>query len=147
MTKISGILGMGLFSAVLLLAVPGISHGPSGHPEKEQHMDKEKMKAQHERMGNFREAAESIFNAIVYSSGRMAQEGAEKLEKSLAGHETDMPHKNRSRAKEFHGLFVELGKRTTKLKKAIADNDLPKAAVAYGRILETCTTCHGIFRD
>ena len=110
-------------------------------------MSEEAMKAQHERMANFKEAADILSDAIIHGSGKMVHEGAEKLEQSLKGHEQDMPHKNRSRAKEFHGLYRELGKRTENLKQAIREDNLPKAAVAYGRILETCASCHRKFRD
>lgn len=123
-------------------------HGPTPHKSAEDHsMSEEAMKAQHERMANFKEAAGMLSDAIIHNMMKMAREGAEKLEQSLKGHEQDMPHKNRSRAKEFHGLYVELGKRTENLKKAIREDDLPKAAVAYGRILEVCASCHGKFRD
>src|SRR3972149_6239454 len=74
-------------------------------------------------------------------------EGGEKLDRSLDGHEKDMPHKNRARVKEFHRLYVELGKRTGNLKAAIKADDLPRSAVAYGRILEICAACHRKFRD
>lgn len=135
------------FTVSLVLAVPAASHGPSEHKEGTHTGTEETMKAQHERMANFKEAADMLSNAIIHGSGKMAHEGAEKLAQSLQGHERDIPHKNRSREKEFHGLFVELGKRTEKLKAEIRADDLPKSAVAYGRILETCAVCHGKFRD
>lgn len=139
-----------LVSLVLcfFLPIPAACHGPDEHKKAPHHMEnKDAMKAQHERMGNFKEAADMISNGIIHSAPHLAQEGAEKLDRSLTGHEGDMPHKNRAHVKEFHQLFVELGKRTEKLKAAIKANDLPKSAVAYGRILEVCATCHMKFRD
>jgi predicted DNA repair protein MutK len=109
--------------------------------------NKDVMKAQHERMANFKEAADMMSNAIIHNAPQLAFDGAEKLEHSLTGHEGDMPHKNRSHVKEFHRLFVELGKRTEKLKAAIKEDDMPKSAVAFGQILEICATCHMKFRD
>ncbi|MDH3237495.1 MAG: hypothetical protein OEM42_09615 [Deltaproteobacteria bacterium] len=50
-------------------------------------------------------------------------------------------------AKEFQWLYAELGKRTEDLKAAVKESDLPKSAVAYGRGLEICATCHKKFRD
>ena len=105
------------------------------------------MKAQHERMANFKEAAEMLADAIIHNAPKLAHDGAEKLDRSLDGHEKDMPHKNRARVKEFHRLYVELGKRTGNLKAAIKADDLPRSAVAYGRILEICAACHRKFRD
>ena len=134
-------------AAMLWVAAPAASHGPSGHGEAPQPGSQAAMKAQHERMENFQEAAETLSEAIIHNRMKMAHEGAEQLEKSLAGHERDMPHKNRSRAKEFQRYYVELGKRTAKLKAELRTDDLPKAAVAFGRILETCAACHRTFRD
>src|SRR4030067_1439335 len=105
------------------------------------------MKAQHERMAIFKEAAEMVSNGIIYSVKNRAQDGAEKLGQSLEGHERDVSHKNRSHEKEFHRLYVELGKRTEKLKAAIQADDLPRSALAYGRILEICATRHRKFRE
>jgi hypothetical protein len=109
--------------------------------------NKDAMKAQHERMANFQEVANILPNAIIHSAPHLAHDGAEKLERALKGHEGDMPHKNRAHAKEFHQLYVELGNRTKTLKEAARDEDLPAAAVTYGRILEVCATCHKKFRD
>jgi len=134
-------------AAMLWVAAPAASHGPSGHGEAPQPGSKDAMKAQHERMANFKKATDMLSYAIIHNAMEMAREGAETLGRSLAGHEQDVPHKKRSQAKEFHGLYLELGKRTENLKKAIRADDLPKAAVTYGRILETCATCHRIFRD
>src|SRR3990170_2866421 len=75
-------------------------------------------------------------DAIVHNAPKLAHDGAEKLDRSLEGHEWDFPHKNRSLVKAFHRLYVELGKRTEKLKSAIMASDLPRSAVAYGKILE-----------
>jgi cytochrome c556 len=136
------------FAGFLIFAAPAACHGSDEHKEAPHHMGhKDAMKAQHERMGNFKEAADMISNGIIHDAPHLAQEGAEKLDRSLEGHEGDMPHKNRAHVKEFHRLFVELGKRTEKLKAAIKADDLPKSAVAYGRILEVCATCHKKFRD
>ena len=88
-----------------------------------------------------------LSDAIIHNSLNLARDGAEKLARSLEGHEMDFPHKNRSHVKEFHRLYVDLGKRTEKLKSAIKAEDLPHSAVAYGRILEICAACHRKFRD
>ena len=136
-----------VLAGILFLAVPATSHGPAEHKEGT-HADHEvAMKAQHERMAIFKEAAEMLADAIIHNAPKLARDGAEKLVRSLEGHEGDVPHKNRSRVKEFHRLYVELGKRTEKLKAAIQADDLPRSAVAYGRILEICATCHRKFRD
>jgi len=143
----SGLLAVAGVAAMLWIAVPAASHGPGGHAKPVTGSGDDAMKAQHERMVNFEKAADMLSDAIIHGAGKMALDAAEMLETSLQGHERDIPHKNRSREKEFHGLFVELGKRTEKLKAASRADDLPKAAVAYGRILETCATCHRKFRD
>lgn len=136
-----------VLAGILFLAVPATSHGPAEHKEKT-HADHEvAMKTQHERMASFKEAAKMLADAIIHNAPKLARDGAEKLDRSLEGHEGDVPHKNRSRVKEFHRLYVELGKRTEKLKAAIRADDLPRSAVAYGRILEICATCHRKFRD
>ena len=147
MTMKSRIISMISLAVMLLFAAPAKPQGPSEHKGGGHAGTEETMKAQHERMSNFKEAADMLSNAIIHGAGKMALEGAEKLETSLQGHERDMPHKNRSRTKEFHGLYMELGKRTEKLKAAIQADDLPKAAVAYGRVLEICAACHKKFRD
>ena len=105
------------------------------------------MQAQHERMENFRRAAQTLYDAIIRNDSRMAVESTEQLRKSLEGHEKDVPHQNRQRAKEFHALYVELGKRTEKMNAAIRLNDLSKAAVSYGQVLAVCAACHKKFRD
>src|SRR4030066_782463 len=127
-----------VLAGILFLAVPATSHGPAEYKEGT-HADHEvAMKTQHERMANFKEAAGMLSDAIIHNAPKLAQEGAEKLDRSLEGHERDFPHKNRSQVKEFHRLYVELGKRTEKLKSAIQADDPPRSAVAYGRILEIC---------
>ena len=139
-------------AGILIFASPAAGHGPTEQKE-DTHMGgahrqmEEAMKAQHERMANFHEAAEMLLSAIVYSALKPALEAAEKLERSMAGHESDMPHKNREQAKEFQGLYSAMGKRTANLKAAIQANDLPESAAAYGRVLQTCATCHRKFRD
>ncbi|MBK5095592.1 MAG: cytochrome c [Deltaproteobacteria bacterium] len=142
------ILSLVSLAVCLFLRFPVACYGSGEHKEAPHHMEnKDAMKAQHERMANFKEAADMISNAIIHSAPQLAHDGAEKLNRALEGHESSMPHKNRSHVKEFHRLFVELGKRTEKLKSAIKADDLPKSAVAYGRILEICATCHMKFRD
>lgn len=124
------------------------AHGPSeDHKATVAEHDEVAMKAQHERMGRFKEAMERIAEAIILSDGKGAAEGADKLALSIKGHEKDTPHKNRARAKEFHGLFVAQEKRTAALKAAILANDMPRAGSAYGKVLETCAACHRKFRD
>lgn len=135
---------------VALAAAPLVSsaYETSGdRKETTAHHDDYAMKAQHERMTLFKVAMDRIAEAIISSDGKGAAEGAEKLALSIKGHEKDAPHKNRARLKEFHGLFVTLEKRTAALKTAILANDMPKAGAAYGKVLETCASCHRIFRD
>jgi cytochrome c556 len=135
------------FAGILFFAAPAVCHGPAGPKEEGPTESSEMMKAQHERMAIFKEAAGMLSDAIIHNSPKLAQEGAEKLDRSLEGRERDVPHKNRSQIKEFHRLYDELEKRTEKLKAAIKADDLPRSAVAYGRILEVCATCHRKFRD
>lgn len=135
-------------AGILLQPLPAKAHGPPEKGEMIHHGDREEaMKAQHERMTNFKDAADMLSNAIIHSATKLAKEGTEKLVQSLKGHEKDVPHKNLSHAKEFQPLYGELGKRAENLKAAIEADDLPRSAVAYGRILEVCATCHGKFRD
>jgi len=143
----NGLLTVAGVAAMLWIAVPAASHGPGAHSKPPMEMSGDAMKAQHERMVHFKEAAEMLSDAIIHNMMKMAHEGAEKLDQSLQGHERDIPHKNRTGLKEFRALYLELDTRTEKLKAAIQADNLPKAAVAYGRILETCATCHGKFRD
>jgi len=126
---------------------PATAHGPSGHDEHIATDSGAAMKAQHERMANFRNAAQTLCDAIVRNDSRMAVEGTVQLQKSLEGHEKDIPHKNRKLAKEFHALYTELGKRTERMKASIRSNDLSKAAASYGQVLAVCATCHKKFRD
>lgn len=105
------------------------------------------MAAQHERMAHFSEAARSLTDAFILGNVGLAGESAEKLEKSIVGHETDMPHKRRAAAREFHGLYIELGKRVGRLRADIRARKLSAAAASYGRILASCVECHGKFRD
>ncbi|MGE5699833.1 MAG: hypothetical protein ACM31N_07200 [Deltaproteobacteria bacterium] len=132
---------------LVCLGQPATAHGPSGHDEHVATDNGAAMKAQHERMINFRSAAQTLSDAIIRSDSRMAAAGADKLQKSLAGHEKDIPHKNRKLTKEFHALYVELGKRTEKMKASILANDLSEAAVSYGQVLSVCVSCHNKFRD
>jgi len=133
---------------ILFQPIPATGHGPEGKKESTHHeASEEAMKVQHERMANFKKGADMVPDAIIHSDAKLAGEGADLLDNSLKGHEKDVPHKNRSRAKEFQGLYVEMGKRTKQLKAAVRTDDLPKSAVAYGRILETCATCYKKFRD
>lgn len=134
---------------VIVLLVPARGHGPAPHKE-EPHPPSgggEAMKAQHERMARFQEAARKLTEALILSDRKNADDAATLLVRSLAGHENDVPHKNRSRSKEFHGLFVELGKRTEALRADLSAGKLPKAAGSYGRVLEICISCHMKFRD
>jgi cytochrome c556 len=135
-------------AGILFQPLPAKTHGPPEKGVTTRHGAREEaMKAQHERMTDFKEAADMLSNAIIHSATKLAREGTEKLGQSLEGHERDVPHKNLSDIKEFQGLYGELGKRAENLKAAIEADDLPRSAVAYGRILEVCVTCHGKFRD
>lgn len=105
------------------------------------------MKAQHERMAAFRSAARTLGDGIILGDAKMSREGASRILTSLQGHESDVPHKNQARVKEFHALYESLGKRTQVLRAAVQANEFPKAAAAYGKVLEVCATCHHLFRD
>ena len=133
--------------ASLLLPFSLSAHGHSeNHKEPAAHGE-DAMKAQHERMGNFREAMQNLSEAIVLSDFKIAGESAKQLASSIKGHEKDAPHKNVAKAKEFHGLYAEMEKRAKGLQATLQAGDLPKAGIAYGRILEVCAACHGKFRD
>lgn len=132
---------------VVGLVTAASGHDPSGKHESDRHASEEAMKAQHERMAAFQSAARTLGDAIILGSTKMAQEGASQILKSLESHEKDVPHKNRARIKEFHALHVEMGKRTQRLQATVTANQLPGAALAYGRVLEICATCHKLFRD
>ena len=137
-----------VLAGILFQPLPAKAHGPPEKGVTTHHGAREEaMKAQHERMTNFKEAADMLCNAIIHNAPKLAQNGAEKLDRSLEGHEGDMPHKNLAHVKEFHQLYVELGNRTKIFKEAAQGEDFPAAAVSYGRILEVCVTCHGKFRD
>ncbi|MBI5419364.1 MAG: cytochrome c [Deltaproteobacteria bacterium] len=135
------------FLVIACFSTPAAAHDPSGHAGHPAPADEAAMKAQHERMGRFHAAAATLSDAIIRSDVKAASEGALQLHESLEGHEKDVPHKNRARSKEFHGLYVELGKRTEKMTAAIRASDLPKAAAAYGQVLSVCAACHKKFRD
>ena len=134
---------------VMVLSVPARSHGPVPHKEAPHAPSgaEDAMKAQHERMARFQEAARKLTEALVLSDRKSADDAAALLARSLAGHENDVPHKNRARSKEYHGLFVELGKRTETLRADLSAGKLPRAAGSYGRVLEVCASCHMKFRD
>ena len=147
MTRLFSLLASAL--VVIVLSVPAKGHGPD--PNKEQSHPpsggEEAMKAQHERMARFQDAARRLTEALVLSDRKSADDAAALLVRSLAGHENDVPHKNRSRSKEYHGLFVELGKRAAMLRADLSAGKFPKAAGSYGRVLEACASCHMNFRD
>lgn len=134
---------------VIVLSDPAPAHGPAPHKEAPHPPGggENAMKAQHERMERFQEAARKLTEALILSDRKNADDAAALLARSLAGHENDVPHKNRSRSKEYHGLFVELGKRTETLRAGLSAGKLPKAAGSYGRVLEVCVSCHMKFRD
>ena len=73
--------------------------------------------------------------------------GRTREENSLEELQTILQAESRCRAKEFHGLYVEMEKRAKGLQATLQAGDLPKAGIAYGRILEVCASCHGKFRD
>ena len=136
-------------AVVILVPIPAGSHGPVPHGDGPQRRSggEEDMKAQHERMARFREAARTLNDALVAGDRKGAGEAAGAILGALAGHESDSPHRNRGRSKEFHRLFVELEKRTESMRSRLATGPFPKAAAAYGRVLETCVACHVTFRD
>lgn len=138
---------LSIFLVLVFSWRPATARGPSGHDEHIATDNGAAMKAQHERMANFGSAAQTLLDAILRNDSRMAAAGTERLRTSLVGHEKDVPHKNRQRSKEYHALYVELGKRTEKMRASIRENDLSKAAVSYGQILSVCASCHKIFRD
>lgn len=147
MTRLFSLLASAL--VVSVLSVPAGGHGPAPHKEAPHPPSggDEAMKAQHERMVRFQEAARKLTEALILSDRKSADDAAALLIRSLAGHEHDIPHKNSSRSKEFHSLFVELGKRTEALRADLSAGKFPKAAGSYGRTLEVCATCHMKFRD
>lgn len=147
MARLCASLAAALFAVAL--AVPAGGHGPASHGEAPRRPGSEEdaMKAQHERMERFRDAARALNDALLAGDRKGAGEAAGTLARALAGHENDVPHKNRSRSKEYHALFVKLGKRTEALRGSLSAGTFPQAAAAYGRVLETCVACHVKFRD
>jgi cytochrome c556 len=140
--------GVFLFVASLAIGFPAAAHGPSGHHETATAAhDEEAMKNQHERMGNFRAAMVALGEAVIHGNKTGAGEQATRLTDALRGHEKDVPHKNTARIKEFKGFYAELKNRIDRLSVETRSGDFPKIAVAYGRVLETCASCHAKFRD
>jgi len=138
-----------IFFFVLSLAIvlPAAAHGPSGHHDTATATQEEAMKAQHERMRSFKAAMSSLLEAIVDGNGSLARENASRLMETIVGYEKDAPHKNIARIKEFKGFYAELKKRIDRLSEETRSGVIPKTAAAYGRVLETCTSCHAKFRD
>ena len=139
--------GLGLLLASLALGPQAFAHGPAGHPEKPAAVGEQAMKAQHDRMGSFKAAMSSLLEAIVDGNDSGARDQAARLANALAGYEKDAPHENIGRIREFKGFYAELKKRIDRLSGATRSGGIPKIAVAYGRVLETCAACHGRFRD
>ncbi len=131
----------------LILPLSLSAHGPSENHKETAGHNEAAMRAQHERMGNFREAMQNISEAIVLSNIKLAGENVDRLASAIKGYEKDAPHKNVTKAKEFYAFYIELGKRTEKMKASIRANDLSKAAVSYGQVLAVCASCHKKFRD
>ncbi|TFG59730.1 MAG: hypothetical protein E4H29_03780 [Deltaproteobacteria bacterium] len=137
-----------LVVASLAIGFPAAAHEPSGHHETAMAaQDKDAMKAQHERMGNFKAAMVALGEAVIYGNKTGAGEHASRLTETLRGHEKDVPHKNVSRTKEFQAFYGELQKRAAKLAADAGAGNLQKTSLAYGRVLEACTSCHAKFRD
>jgi cytochrome c556 len=137
-----------LVVASLAICFPAAAHGPSGHHETATAAhDEEAMKAQHERMGNFRAAMVALGEAVIHGNKTGAGEQATRLTDALRGHEKDVPHKNVSRTKEFKAYYGELQKRTARLAEDAKTGNLQKTSLAYGRVLEVCASCHAKFRD
>jgi len=137
-----------LVLASLVIGFPAAAHGPSGHHETAMTMqDEGAMKAQHARMRNFEEAMIALGKALIHGDKPGAGKYSSRLTEALKGHEMDVPHKNVSRAKEFHAFFKELKGRAGTLAADAGAGDLRKASLAYGRVLETCVSCHAKFRD
>jgi cytochrome c556 len=137
-----------LVVASLAVGFPAAAHGPSGHHETASAaQDKDAMKAQHARMGNFKAAMVALGEAIIHGNKTAAGEHANRLTETLRGHEKDVPHKNVSRIKEFQAFYEELKERATKLAADAGTGNLRKTSLAYGRVLEACASCHAKFRD
>ncbi len=147
MKPFAALLASALVASVLSVPAAGHERAPGKEAPHPSMGGEAAMKGQHERMARFGEAAGKLTEAIVRSDRRGAEDAATLLIRSLAGHEHDVPHKNASRSKEFHALFIELGKRTEALRGLLAAGRLAPAAESYGRVLEVCVSCHAKFRD
>ena len=151
MTKLSPYLILIAFFLLLSLPFPSAAHGPEGHSTDHKdmtaHHDENAMKAQHERMGEFKISMQALPEAIIQGNRARVQDQANHLSEALRGHEKDMPHKNSSRVKEFQALYGELNKRVGRMAVDAKAPDLSKLALSYGKVLETCVNCHRKFRD
>jgi len=105
------------------------------------------MKAQHERMGNFKAAMVALGEAVIHGNKTDAGKHASRLTGALGGHEKDVPHKNVSRIKEFQAFYGEMKKRAVKLAADAGTGNLQKTSLSYGRVLEACVSCHKRYRD
>ena len=140
--------GVFLVVASLAIGFPAAAHGPSGHHETATAAQDEKtMKAQHERMGNFKAAMIALCEAVIHGNKTDAGKHASRLTEALAGYEKDVPHKNVSRIKEFQAFYGEMKKRAVKLAADAGTGNLQKTSLDYGRVLEACVSCHAKFRD
>jgi hypothetical protein len=120
---------------------------PGNHEHEAGDHDGEAMEAQHQRMLAFRNAMRALSDALIFSNLKEARADADKLTEALKGYEQDVPHKNRDRLREFYEIYVRMDGETQRLQSALKSEDLPEAAAAYGKVLETCVACHRIFRD
>jgi Cytochrome C' len=137
-----------LVVATLSIGLPVAAHGPSGHHESAtMAQDEEAMKAQHARMRNFEEAMVALGKAVIHGDKTDAGKHASRLTEALRGHEKDVPHKNVSRIKEFQAFYGEMKKRAVKLAADAGTGNLQNTSLAYGKVLEVCTSCHAKFRD
>lgn len=136
---------------ILALSISSGAHGPEGHSTGHKDAaaphEETAMKAQHERMGAFNLTMQALLEAIVHGDRARMQDQVNHLSEALRGHEKDMPHKNISRRKEFQALYGELNRRIDRMAADAKAPDLSKAALSYGRLLETCSNCHRKFRD
>ena len=89
----------------------------------------------------------ALGKAVIHGDKTDAGKHASRLTEALRGHEKDVPHKNVSRIKEFHAFYGEMKKRAAKLAADAGTGNLQKTALAYGRVLEVCVSCHAKFRD
>ena len=105
------------------------------------------MKAQHERMGNFKAAMVALGETVIHADKTGAGKNARRLTEALGGHEKDVPHENVSRIREFQAFYGEMKKRAAKLAADTGTGNLQKTALSYGRVLEMCVSCHAKFRD